>query len=149
MNKIKQPNSSVKPAKDVMVGFRVSSAQLRVWEAVNVKNGQERSAVMRKMLGLGKPGEVPAARPKLTEKEARVYYRAMRIRESALKIALVLKDAMKFESVQVSPAFSEAIDLVQMLVNEIGDETNELQRLSGEFEEPHTASKLWREPVCT
>jgi hypothetical protein len=149
MNKIKQPNPNVKPAKNVLVGFRVSSAQLRVWEAVNVKNGQERSAVMRKMLGLGKPGEVPAARPKLTVEEACVYYRAMRIRESALKIALVLKDAMKFESVQVSPAFSEAIDLVQMLVNEIGDETTELQRLSGEFEEPQAANKLWRDPVCT
>jgi hypothetical protein len=149
MKQINSQPRGVKQRRDAFLGVRVTSDELRDWEKTHVKHGQVRSAVVRNALGLGKKVVLPAKRPELGKADAYDYYRAMRIRESATKISLALKDVLKHESTKVPPTFADAVELVHELINEIAIEVDGFQRQCGSFNEPGQKSEPERVVLCT
>lgn len=119
-----------KKKRTALLGVRVTDDELERWDELNVKTGQQRSAVLRKKLGID--NDVPNRRPALSKEATYDYHRAMIIRMSVDKVVLALQSISMLKDIsEKEEAFKFIVPRVQLEVKKIKFELDALQLRSG------------------
>lgn len=114
--------------KTVLLGARVTQAELEAWEARHLKNGTHRSEVVRGMLKVGKTRK----RKGVISKEAQWdYARAMLMRDSVWAIKQILKSISELRQEERLDAYANAVRVVMNELKRIEKELDALQLRGG------------------
>jgi hypothetical protein len=141
--------SQRKPARKVVLGVRISKAELDAWDAEHLRSGQTRSEVVRAKLGMG--GKPRAARPQLDAEQTYDYLRAMRIRIAVDTVMLMLHSVLELEAEEQIEALGNVMAVVQEQINAVRYEVTALQIRSGRFTKYPEGLEDWPKGVlsCT
>ena len=120
---------SGKQAKTLVMAIRVTQAEMDAFDANHVHGGRLRSEVIRSKLGIS---EARRKRGELSESDAYDYQRALLIKNSTNKIALIVEslDVLKDDSERIA-ALPVVKDLVFREIKKVEAELDALQLKSG------------------